>query len=390
MNRMKVLQLISSGGYYGAENMLLNLCASQETAGCQNSLVLFYNVHAPNVEFYERARRRGLSVRMVHCQGRADWRAVQQIEEYIQEDEIDLLHTHGYKADLYGYMAARRSRKPIVATCHNWVGGTAALGIYNRLDRMALKRFHGLAAVSDSVAQRLLDSGVSAKKIRTIANGIDVQTFERAHALPAFNFDGSKVIGMVARLDLQKGFEHLLRAARDLCVAFPALKVVIVGDGPDRKAIEDMIQRFGLQSNVILAGQHSDMPGIYAAMDVFVLPSLNEGLPMTILEAMAASKPVIATRVGAIPSVIRDGETGLLVDTGDTYGLRNAVARLLSAPDLCHRIGAAGHAWVSRHYTSEIMALKYRQMYDEVLGIPSVISVATRPLNNRNADARRA
>ena len=390
MNRMKVLQLISSGGYYGAENMLLNLCASQETAGCQNSLVLFYNVHAPNVEFYERARRRGLSVRMVHCQGRADWRAVQQIEEYIQEDEIDLLHTHGYKADLYGYMAARRSRKPIVATCHNWVGGTAALGIYNRLDRMALKRFHGLAAVSDSVAQRLLDSGVSAKKIRTIANGIDVQTFEHAHALPAFNFDGSKVIGMVARLDLQKGFEHLLRAARDLCVAFPALKVVIVGDGPDRKAIEDMIQRFGLQSNVILAGQHSDMPGIYAAMDVFVLPSLNEGLPMTILEAMAASKPVIATRVGAIPSVIRDGETGLLVDPGDTYGLRNAVARLLSAPDLCHRIGAAGHAWVSRHYTSEIMALKYRQMYDEVLGIPSVISVATRPLNNRNADARRA
>ena len=176
MNRVKVLQLISSGGYYGAENMLLNLCASQEKAGCQNSLLLFYNVHAPNVEFYERARRRGLSVRMVHCQGRADWRAVRQIEEYIQEDGIDLLHTHGYKADLYGYVAARRSGKPIVATCHNWVGGTAALGIYNHLDRMALKRFHGLAAVSDSVAQRLLDSGVAAKKIRTIANGIDVET----------------------------------------------------------------------------------------------------------------------------------------------------------------------------------------------------------------------
>jgi glycosyltransferase involved in cell wall biosynthesis len=151
-----------------------------------------------------------------------------------------------------------------------------------------------------------------------------------------------------------------------------------------------MIQRFGLQSNVILAGQHSDMPGIYAAMDVFVLPSLNEGLPMTILEAMAASKPVIATRVGAIPSVIRDGETGLLVDPGDTYGLRSAVARLLSAPDLCRRIGAAGHAWVSKHYTSEAMALKYRQMYDEVLGTPAIAAVGTRALDNRKADARRA
>jgi glycosyltransferase involved in cell wall biosynthesis len=390
MNGVKVLQLISSGGYYGAENMLLNLCASQQKAGCQNSLMIFYNVHAPNVEFYERARRRGLSVRMVHCQGRADWRAVRQIEECIQEDGIQLLHTHGYKADLYGYVAARRSGKPIVATCHNWLGGTAALGIYNHLDRMTLKRFRGLAAVSESVAQRLIASGVSAQKIRTIANGIDVQAFERARPSAVLDFDGSKVIGMVARLDLQKGFECLLRAARELCGAFPALKVVIVGEGPDRIAIESMIQRFELQSNVILAGQHSDMPSIYAAMDIFVLPSLNEGLPMTILEAMAASKPVIATRVGAIPKVIQDGETGLLVDPADSDGLRNALARLLADSDLCCRIGSAGHDWVSRNYTSEAMALKYRQMYADVLGTPAIATVPTSALDNRNADVRRA
>jgi len=390
MNGVKVLQLISSGGYYGAENMLLNLCASQQKAGCQNSLMIFYNVHAPNVEFYERARRRGLSVRMVHCQGRADWRAVRQIEECIEEDGIQLLHTHGYKADLYGYVAARRSGKPIVATCHNWVGGTAALGIYNHLDRMALKRFHGLAAVSDSVAQRLLASGVSARKIRTIANGIDVQAFERARPSPVLNFDGSKVVGMVARLDLQKGFEYLLRAVRELCGAFPGLKFVIVGEGPDRNEIEGMIQRLGLQSNVILAGQHSDMPGIYAALDVFVLPSLNEGLPMTILEAMAASRPVIASRVGAIPKVIQDGETGLLIDPGDTDGLQSALARLLTDSDLCSRLGAAGHDWVSRNYTAEAMALKYRQMYDDVLGTPAIATVPTPALDNRNVDARRA
>ena len=390
MNGVKVLQLISSGGYYGAENMLLNLCASQQKAGCQNSLMIFYNVHAPNVEFYERARRRGLSVRMVHCQGRADWRAVRQIEECIQEEGIQLLHTHGYKADLYGYVAARRSGKPIVATCHNWVGGTAALGIYNHLDRMALKRFHGLAAVSDSVAQRLLASGVSASKIRTIANGIDVQTFERARPLPVLNFDGSKVVGMVARLDLKKGFEYLLRAARELCGTFPGLKVVIVGEGPDRNEIEDMIQRFGLQSNVILAGQHSNMPAIYAAMDVFVLPSLNEGLPMTILEAMAASKPVIATRVGAIPKVIQDEQTGLLVDPADSDGLRNALARLLADSDLCSRLGSVGHDWVSRNYTSEAMALKYRQMYDDVLGTPALATVPAPVLDNRDSHARRA
>jgi glycosyltransferase involved in cell wall biosynthesis len=390
MKRVKVLQLISSGGYYGAENMLLNLCARQERSGCEQSLLLFYNVHTPNVEFYERARRRGLSVRMVHCQGRADWRAIRQIEEYIQEDGVDLVHTHGYKADLYGYVAARRSHKPIVATCHNWVGGTAALGIYNHLDRLALKRFNGLAAVSDSVTRRLLDSGVSAGKIKTIANGIDVQAFEQAQPLPALVFSGNKVVGMVARLDLQKGFEYLLRAVRELCGTFNDLKVVIVGEGPDRTAIENMIQQYGLQSKVILAGQQSDMPGVYAAIDIFVLPSLNEGLPLTVLEAMAASKPVIATRVGAIPSVMKHGENGLLVDPKDADGLRNAIASLLTDSDLCRRMGGAGHDWVSRNYTSEVMALKYRQMYEEVLGSRASAILPARARDNSNADARGA
>ncbi len=390
MRRVKVLQLISSGGYYGAENMLLNLCASQEQSGCQNSLLLFYNVHLPNVEFYERARRRGLSVRMVHCNGRADWRAVRQIEEYIQEDDADLVHTHGYKADLYGYLAAWRCHKPVVATCHNWVGGTAALGIYNHLDRMALKKFNALAAVSDAVAHRLLAFGVPAEKIKTIANGIDVKAFERAQPLPLLKAEGSTVVGVVARLDLQKGFEYLLRAARELCKTFPDLKIVIAGEGPDRDKIEDIIQQYGLQSSVVLAGQQSNMPAVYAAMDIFVLPSLNEGLPMTVLEAMAASKSVVATRVGAIPSVIKDGENGLLVNAKDSEGLQSAIAGLMRDPERRRRLGDQAHAWVSQNYTSEAMALKYREMYEEVLGKPAPSAISARQMGHSNVDARGA
>jgi len=390
MRRVKALQLISSGGYYGAENMLLNLCASQEQSGCQNSLLIFYNVHVPNVEFYERARRRGISVRMVHCNGRADWRAVRQIEEYIQEDSVDLVHTHGYKADLYGYLAAWRCHKPMVATCHNWVGGTAALGIYNHLDRMVLKKFNALAAVSDAVAQRLRAFGVPAEKIKIIPNGIDVPAFERAEPLPLLKSEGNTVVGVVARLDMQKGFEYLLRAARGLCTMFPDLKIVIAGEGPDRTVIEDMIRQYELQSSIILAGQQSNMPGVYAAMDIFVLPSLNEGLPMTVLEAMAASKPVLATRVGAIPSVIKDGENGLLVAPKDFEGLRNAIASLLSDPERRRRLGDQAHAWVSQNYTSEAMALKYHDMYEEVLGKPASSSIYAGHMDHSHVDARGA
>jgi glycosyltransferase involved in cell wall biosynthesis len=328
-------------------------------------------------------------VRLVHCKGRADWRAVRQIEQYIQEDGIDLVHTHGYKADLYGFLAAWRAGKPVVATCHNWVGGTAALGVYNYLDRMALKKFSALAAVSDGVAGRLLASGAPQEKIRTIANGIDVRAFERGEG-DAVRADGGKVVGMVARLDLQKGFEHLLRAIRELVQKSHEVKVVIAGDGPDRASIEAMIQEFGLQANVILAGQQSDMPAFYAAMDIFVLPSLNEGLPMTVLEAMAASRPVVATRVGAIPTVIKDGENGLLVNPGDSEGLRDAIGRLLSDPELCRRLGERGYEWVSRNHTAEAMALKYRQLYDEVLGKPELAVVPTRHADNANIKARGA
>jgi glycosyltransferase involved in cell wall biosynthesis len=382
-DEVRVLQLISSGGYYGAENMLLNLCASQENAGCHHSLLLFYNVHAPNVEFYERARRRGISVRMVHCKGRADWRAVRQIKEYIREDAVDVVHTHGYKADLYGYLAARGMEKPVVATCHNWVGGTAALGIYNRLDRMVLKRFSAIAAVSEGVRERLVQSGIAAGRIHAIANGIDVKAFEQAAPQQLCASPG-KVIGLVARLDLQKGFEYLLHAVRELAHRFQDVKVVITGEGPDRKAIEQMIADCGLQGRVTLAGQQS-------AMDIFVLPSLNEGLPMTVLEAMAASKPVIATRVGAIPSVVCDGETGLLVNPRDPAALRDALARLLAAPELCRRLAEQAHEWVRRHYTADQMATQYRLMYDSVLDRDTALVPAQpRPRDSSKADARSA
>jgi glycosyltransferase involved in cell wall biosynthesis len=388
---LKVLQLISSGGYYGAENMLLNLCASQDEAGCRNSLLLFYNVHVPNVEFYERARRRGISVRMVHCRGRFDLRAIRQIKEYIAEDSIDVVHTHGYKADLYGYFAARGTEKPVVATCHNWVGGTAALGIYNRLDRMALKRFSAIAAVSDGVRERLFQSGIGAEKIMLIANGIDVAAFARAQSLPELRGSAAKVIGVVARLDLQKGFEYLLAAVRELGSSFGSIKLVIVGEGPDRAAIEQMIERNGLQKTVVLAGQRSDMANVYASMDLFVLPSLNEGLPMTVLEAMAASKPVIATRVGAIPKVIEDGKTGLLVNPVDAAGLKDAMAKLLSDAELAHRVAAQGYEWVAQHYTAGAMAKQYRAMYDEVLGVNTLAAAAAvRKFEDSGAGARSA
>jgi glycosyltransferase involved in cell wall biosynthesis len=133
------------------------------------------------------------------------------------------------------------------------------------------------------------------------------------------------------------------------------------------------------------------MPEVYASIDIFALPSLNEGLPMTVLEAMAASRPVIATRVGAIPKVIEDGKTGLLVNPGDPAGLRDAIARLLGDADLCRRMAAQAHEWVARHFTADAMTRQYHLMYEEVLGRkPLTAAVQARALEDSKAGARSA
>src|SRR5262245_2205315 len=161
--------------------MLLNLCVAERRAGCESRLALFDNRHQPpNIELYEQAWHAGLKVHLVRCRGRADWLAVREISSLIRCQRFNLIHTHGYKANIYGYLAARLQRTPVVATCHNWVGGTTALDVYNRLDRIVLGRFDGVAAVSDEVMESLVSSGIPREKIRPIANGIDVLASEAA------------------------------------------------------------------------------------------------------------------------------------------------------------------------------------------------------------------
>ena len=132
--------------------MLLNLIGEEEAAGSQNFLGVFDNRHQPNTELYDRAKQRGLKAELVPCHGRIDRRGVREIRRLVRTHDVDIIHTHGYKADLYGYIAARREGKPVVATCHNWLTGGAMLAAYNFLDRIALKRFDAVSAVSPKIA----------------------------------------------------------------------------------------------------------------------------------------------------------------------------------------------------------------------------------------------
>ncbi len=389
---MRLLQLISSGGHYGAENMLINLTGALEQLGCRSVVGVFENAHRPNTEIAEHAGRRGLPAVVFQCMGRADWRAVRTVRNYIETEEIDLVHTHGYKADIYGYAATKPLKVPIIATCHNWTKASAALRIYAFFDRLVLRRFERAVAVSEHVAAALHRSGVPAERITTIHNGVDVAAFSTAPATVAAEINKGKrpVVGMVARLVRGKGIEHFLSAAREALAAFPEAIFLIVGEGLTRKHFEKMTRAMGIQENVLFLGQRNDLPGVYASMDIFVLPSLNEGMPLTILEALAAKKAVIASRVGAIPQAILDRETGILITPGDTAALKNAMVELLRDPSLRVRLGAQGQTWVRRHFEVERMARDYLRLYEELIEAAPRSSSNLEPIHHAAGHTREA
>jgi len=365
---MNVLHLINSGGYYGAENVVIALAESLERQDCRSTIGVFHNEHQQNEELTRQAEKRGLSVQQIACRGRWDRQAIRAIRETIESRNIDVLHTHGYKPDIYGFLAARGLGIPIVATCHLWTRQTVAVRFYDFLGSLFLRRFDAVVAVSDVIAKSLRHSGIRESKISVIDNGIDLPRFSQASPTLAGKIDkGQKlVVGTVGRLVEQKGLAYFLRAAREVLLDFPNAIFVVVGDGPDREKLEDLTKELAIERSVLFTGQCADMPGAYASMDVFVLASIDEGMPMAVLEALGSRKPVVATSVGAVPRLIIPEKTGLLVAPRDVQALKMAILKLLGDPSLRSQLGDAGKELVERGHSHELMAQNYLHLYRQM------------------------
>src|SRR5712664_76033 len=292
---MRALHLISSGGIYGAENMMLSLCTGLRRQGCDTVVGVFLNSHRPNIDTTNRAKRLGLECTTFSCDGRLDLSTVRAIRSYILKNGIDLIHTHGYKADIYGYAAIRGKSIASVATCHSWLERLKqpplSLRLYGVLDKAALRRFGIVAAVSDSLADLLARLGIHPGNIRSIPNGIDVEVFRKA--LPTFGEEigkGKKIaVGMVSRLVPGKGADVLLRAAQMILKEHREVVFAFIGEGTERERLMQLAHELKITTSCVFAGQRHDMPEVYASLDVVVLPSFSEGMPMSILEALAAA-----------------------------------------------------------------------------------------------------
>lgn len=289
----------------------------------------------------------------------------------VREVRPALFHAHlttplGCK---YGLLGAALARVPGVLGTVHLVPESAPGFRYALSQRLITACVQRYIAVSRGIADRLLASmRVPLRKLRVIENGIPLARFGRPGSPTRPGGIASTahrpLVLAVARLEEQKGHAYLLEAARHI----PEVDLVIAGEGSKRTELEAQARALGLADRVHFLGFRSDVPDLLAACDIFVLPSLCEGLPLAILEAMAAWKPVVATAISGTDETVVHGVTGLLVPPADPAALAGAIQSLLADPEASRRLGLAGRARVAREFLVETMVARVEAVYQELLG----------------------
>jgi glycosyltransferase involved in cell wall biosynthesis len=269
---------------------------------------------------------------------------------------MEVVHTHDDKPLLYGAAAARLARVPRrIHTRHG--RGYGVTRRQRALIGLAARLTDRFVCVSEDGARLSVAEGVSSRRVATIWNGIDVARFAYAGPSP----DGPAVT--VARLSPEKDVETLVRAAALVARDDPAFRLEVAGDGPCLPALRQVIAGLGLGERVRLLGEVRDVPGLLARASLFVLPSLSEGISLTLLEAMARGLPAVATRVGGTPEVVLDGQTGLLVPPADPAALARAILRVRRDPAAGRRLGVDGRQRVEAEFDVRRMVARYEALY---------------------------
>ena len=299
-----------------------------------------------------------------------------KIRRILVENEIDILHTHGGIAGLFGRRAAGKSKTPVVIhTLHGihylHYRNKALRYLHILLERHLSRRTDAVIFVSEADLrageQHKLVPG--AKRI-LIKNGIDSARFEETEAFEKTKRElkwklklDPPIVGTVARLHRQKGIIDLMRAAGHIHRGLPEAKIVVVGGGPLERTLRIEAKKLDLQRFFVILGERREARELLSLFDVFVLPSLWEGLPLALLEAAAMGKPLVATNIDGVREVIRDGETGLLVPPSNPEKLAEAILRLLRDKDLAHKLGENAKATIPPSFPLSKMIDETEQLY---------------------------
>jgi glycosyltransferase involved in cell wall biosynthesis len=370
------LALYAGSGYGGAEKLALEFARRLDPTRYRSWLCTI-RLDDPSRDASRQSDARDLSergVRWVGLQERAPtlasphgwWRLL----TLLTRERIDVVHAHMPRASVPGAIAARLARVPVVVS-HEHGSTLSGKRMRPLLDREVVARLSTIMiAVSEYDRQNLIArEGIASERIMVLHNGIDGRLGDDSAGPPPGleRPPGVPLIGAVGRLFAQKDYANLVRAVAVLRERGRALRCVILGDGPQRAQLEALISQIGVGDSVRLLGRRDDVGQVLRAFDVAVLSSVWEGTPLAGLEYMAAGRPIVATAVGGVPEMLRDGVDGILVPPRDHVALADGIARVLDDPELAARLGASAQARQAESYELDGVVRRLEGIYDELL-----------------------
>ncbi len=362
--RVRLVHLVISLDVGGLERVLVNHIRHADRTRFEVGVVCL----AGPGQLAAEIEAQGVKVQALDVHGRGIGRGVRRLVRELRRLKPDVLHTHNLAAHLLGSTAARIARVPVIVhTKHgrydtsSWRRGLGT--------RIASALSSVIVPVSqDSAREASAYEGVPARKIRVIHNGVDITAItpgDRFTRAP-----GSRAVS-VGRLAAVKDYPTLLRATRLVVDAFPSFRLELVGDGPERAALERLRLDLGLESQVSFLGERHDVLERLRAADVFALSSTSEGLSLGLLEALAAGLPIVATRVGGNAEIVTDGETGQLVPPADPAALSAALLACLTDPSRLTAMGRAARKRAEEHFDLAKVVARYESLYLELLAARS-------------------
>jgi len=321
----------------------------------------------PQGSLAEKAKAMGLKVLPVDMYGEWDLIAVCRLKKIIRDNSIEIVHLHSPHAHSLGLLAARSA-----GNCKVVLSRRVDFHIRrNILSRLKYSKVDRIIAISERVKKVLVADGLPGEKIDVIYSGVDLKKFQNVkgnYLIAELGLNRHKLrVGNIAALAWHKDHTTLIEAARIVVDKFPGVIFLIVGEGSLRREIEILIRKFDLQEKVKLLGFRQDIPAILSILDLFVLSSSWEGLGTSLLDAFASKLPVVATNVGGIPEIVRDGVNGILVPPGNPGALAGAIICLLKNRDLARQMAEEGFRLVREKFSIEKMVEETRKIYDRLV-----------------------
>lgn len=373
---MRIAHVIKVTRISGAERHLLFLLDGLRQRGLDARLIILVERDRPMDEMVAAAEARGIPVQSLPIGRDTDLPLLWRLRRTLRHIKPDIVHTHLIHADLYGYVSAKLAGVAAVVSSRHLDDAFRYRARWRRINRRLWRMIDAGIAISAAMKQfALLIENAPARKVQVVLYGMEFKWLSdedidaarlrlRAELkLPA----DAQLLGMACRLVEQKGIPYALEALRRIHSDFPRAHLVIAGDGEQASELRRLASRLGLADRVHWLGWRADAADLMAAFDVFVLPSLREGFGLVLLEAMSRRLPIVASHVGAIPEIVIDGETGILVEPRNVDELAKAMTRLLNDRALRKYMGLLGAARLEEHFSVERMVDGTIAVYEQVL-----------------------